>query len=90
MRARCFEGGHNRAEPLRDLNAEIARFHRMLEDVAKHLTAGTTLIDTTEERLLQGPFWRTLWHTQANSRCFAASLVHRWRPKASLTPLWTQ
>jgi hypothetical protein len=57
-----FEGGRYRAEPLPDLATEIARFHAMLEDLARHLTAGTELRGTTEERLLQGPFADAMSH----------------------------
>ncbi len=39
-----------------------ARFHAMLEDLARHLTEGTELIGTTEERLLQGPFADAMTH----------------------------
>jgi hypothetical protein len=57
-----FEGGRYRAEPLPDLATEIARFHAMLEDLARHLTAGTELRGATEERLLQGPFADAMSH----------------------------
>jgi len=57
-----FVGGRYRAEPLPDLSAEIARFHAMLEDLARHLEAGTELRGTTEERLLQGPFVDAMTH----------------------------
>lgn len=57
-----FEGGRYRAEPLSDLSAEIARFHAMLEDLAKHLEVGTELRWTTEERMLQGPFADAMTH----------------------------
>ncbi len=57
-----FEGGHYRAEPLPNLSAEITRFHGMLEDLARHLTAGTELMGTTEERLLQGPLADAMTH----------------------------
>jgi hypothetical protein len=58
----CFEGGHYHAVPLPDLEAEVARFHAMLEDVARHLSAGTELQGATEERLLQGPFADAMSH----------------------------
>ena len=57
-----FEGGQYRAEPLPDLAGEITRFHAMLEDLARHLMAGTELRGTTEERLLQGPFADAMSH----------------------------
>jgi hypothetical protein len=57
-----FIGGTYRAEPLPDLDAEVARFHEMLEDLGRHLDGGTPLRDTTEERLLQGPFADAMTH----------------------------
>ncbi len=57
-----FEGGHYQTEPLPNLAAEITRFHRMIEDLARHLTNGTELRNTTEERLLQGPFADAMSH----------------------------
>ena len=58
----CFEGDRPRLDPLADLAAETTRFHAMLEDVARHVRAGTELTGTTEERLLQGPFADALTH----------------------------
>jgi len=57
-----FTGGNYRAEPLPTLEAEIRRFHEMLEDLSRHLTADTPLQDTTPERLLQGPFSDAMTH----------------------------
>jgi hypothetical protein len=57
-----FVGGRYRPEPLENLAAEVARFHAMLEDLARHLAAGTELRGTTEERLLQGPFADAMTH----------------------------
>ncbi len=57
-----FVGGRYRAEPLPDLQAEIARFHKMLESLAEHLEIGTELRGTTEELLLQGPFADAMTH----------------------------
>lgn len=57
-----FVGGRYRAEPLSDLSAEIARFHDMLADLARHLEAGTELRGTNEERLLQGPLSDAMTH----------------------------
>lgn len=57
-----FEGGRYRPEPLPDLAAEVKRFHAMLEDLARHLSTGTELEGTTEERLLQGPFADAMTH----------------------------
>ena len=47
-----FEGGRYWPEPLPDLDAEVNRFHDMLEDLSEHLVAGTELEGTTGERLL--------------------------------------
>jgi hypothetical protein len=59
-----FIGGSYRAEPLPDLSAEVKRFHEMLEDLARHLDAGTPLRgEITPERLLQGPFSDAMTHT---------------------------
>jgi hypothetical protein len=57
-----FEGGRYRADPLPDLPSEITRFHAMLGDLSRHLSAGTVLRGTTEERLLQGPFADAMTH----------------------------
>ena len=58
-----FIGGSYRPEPLPSLQEEIARFHAMLDDLSKHLSAGTPLLqDLTEERLLQGPFSDAMTH----------------------------
>ena len=57
-----FEGGQHQTEPLPNVAAEITRFHKMIEDLARHLTNGTELRNTTEERLLQGPFADAMSH----------------------------
>ena len=57
-----FKGGRYRPEPLPDLDSEVARFHSMLEDLARRLGAGTELKGMTEERLLQGPFADAMTH----------------------------
>ncbi len=57
-----FEGGRYWPDPLPDLDAEVVRFHSMLEDLARHLMAGTELKGMTEERLLQGPFADAMTH----------------------------
>jgi hypothetical protein len=57
-----FVGGTYEVEPLADLAAEVARFHEMLEDVGRLLDRGLPLRDTTEERLLQGPFADAMTH----------------------------
>jgi uncharacterized damage-inducible protein DinB len=57
-----FVGGRYWPEPLPDLASEVARFHDMLADLARHLDAGTEPRGTTEERLLQGPFADAMTH----------------------------
>lgn len=57
-----FIGGSYRPEAVPDLAAEVARFHTMLEDLARHLEAATPMSGTTEERLLQGPFADAMTH----------------------------
>lgn len=58
-----FIGGSYCPEPLPEMAAEIARFHEMLEDLARHFDAGTPLRgDITPERLLQGPFSDAMTH----------------------------
>lgn len=58
----CFEGGTYRPDPLETLEEEVDRFHAMLEDLAARLEKGAPLIDTTPERLLQGPFADAMTH----------------------------
>ena len=57
-----FRGGSYRPEPLEAFADEIDRFHTMLQDLSDHLTAGDPLLDTTPERLLQGPFSDAMTH----------------------------
>ncbi len=57
-----FAGGAYRPEPLPDLGAEVARFHRMLGDLRRHLEADTPLRGATPEQLLQGPFADAMTH----------------------------
>ena len=57
-----FTGGEYRAEKLPDLDAEIARFHRLLASVAVHLAHGTRLADETLSKLLQGPLSDAMTH----------------------------
>jgi hypothetical protein len=58
-----FVGGQYRAEPLPSLEAEVARFHEMLQDLAAHIEAGTPLLEPVNaERLLQGPFADAMTH----------------------------
>jgi|SRR6516225_5779423 hypothetical protein len=58
-----FVGGRYRAEPLPTFQDEILRFHEMLDDLARHLEAGTSLRDgMTPARLLQGPLSDAMTH----------------------------
>ena len=57
-----FIGGSYRPEPLETFEDEVERFHQMLVDLRAQLDKGTPLIDTTEERMLQGPFSDAMTH----------------------------
>ena len=59
----CFEGTERlRIDPLPDLAAEISRFHATIDDVARHVRAGTEPEGMSEEQILQGPFADALTH----------------------------
>ncbi len=59
----CFEGTERPLmDPLADLAAETTRFHAMIEDVARHIRAGTEPRGMSEEQILQGPFADALTH----------------------------
>jgi hypothetical protein len=62
--ARTFlVGGQYWPDPLPSLQDEVARFHHVVQDLARHLEAGTPLLDgMTPERLLQGPFSDAMTH----------------------------
>ena len=57
-----FVGGTYRPEALPSLAAEIVRFHEMLQDLARHLEAGTPLRGATPAQLLQGPLSDAMTH----------------------------
>jgi hypothetical protein len=57
-----FTGGSYYPEALDSMEAEIARFHGMIEALAAHLDQGTPLRGITEEQLLQGPFSDAMTH----------------------------
>lgn len=57
-----YEGGVYRAEPLDDLEAEVARFHGVLTDLARRVDDGTPLRGVTREQLLQGPLADAMTH----------------------------
>jgi len=55
-------GGSYTAEPLQDMESEIARFHEMLEDLGTRLRDGADFIGATPESILQGPFSDAMTH----------------------------
>ncbi len=58
-----FAGGRYYAEPLPSLDAEIARFHAVLEDLSTYIASGVPLREgLTAERLLQGPLTDAMTH----------------------------
>jgi len=58
-----FTGGSYRPEALPTLDAEIARFHQMIETLAGHIESAAPLVDgLTTERLLQGPLADAMTH----------------------------
>lgn len=58
-----FVGGTYRPEPLPTLEAEIERFHGMVEMLAEHLSNGDHLNDgISPEQLLQGPLADAMTH----------------------------
>lgn len=58
-----FIGGEYRPDPLPSLSEEVVRFHKMIEDVSRHLDDGSPFREKlTPERLLQGPFADAMTH----------------------------
>jgi hypothetical protein len=58
-----FVGGRYWPEPLPTFDSEVARFHEMLADLARHIENGSPLVgDMTPERMLQGPFSDAMTH----------------------------
>jgi len=58
-----FAGGQYMPEPLDSLQAEVRRFHEMLEDLARHIDSDAPLQGGfSPERLLQGPFSDAMTH----------------------------
>ncbi len=58
-----FTGGRYRPEPLPTLDAEITRFHEMIETLARHIEGAAPLgKGVTVERLLQGPLADAMTH----------------------------
>ncbi|MFN7943773.1 MAG: hypothetical protein U0Z53_00225 [Blastocatellia bacterium] len=57
-----FTGGEYQQTPLADPQAEIARFHQTLEELAQLLESDTPLSGITPEQLLQGPLADAMTH----------------------------
>jgi len=57
-----FIGGEWHPEKMPSFNEEIRRFHELLEDLGRHLDDDTPIINTTPEKLLQGPFSDAMTH----------------------------
>lgn len=57
-----FTGGEWRPEKMASLKEEILRFHELLEDLGLYLDSDAPLINTTPERMLQGPFSDAMTH----------------------------
>jgi len=55
-------GGSYWPEPLETFEEEIERFHQNLADLRSEIDSNKPLIDTTEERMLQGPFSDAMTH----------------------------
>ncbi len=58
----CFVGGVYHPEPLPTIQAEIDRFHEVLEDLGALLDSGEALREVTEYQLLQGPLSDVMTH----------------------------
>ncbi len=58
-----FVGGRYWPDPLPSFDAEVARFHQMVHDLAHEIESGAALGDgVTPERLLQGPLADAMTH----------------------------
>ena len=58
-----FVGGEYRPTPLPSIEAEIVRFHEMIQTISRHIESGTSLLEEmTPERLVQGPFSDAMTH----------------------------
>jgi hypothetical protein len=57
-----FNRGRYWPEPLATFQDEIERFHQNLAGLRDDLDTNKPLIDTTEERMLQGPFADAMTH----------------------------
>jgi hypothetical protein len=57
-----FIGGSYRPPEFAAFDDAVAHFHEVVEDLARHLEAGSQLHEITEEILLQGPFADAMTH----------------------------
>lgn len=57
-----FIGGVYRPPELSDFTDTVAHFHEVVEDLARHLDAGSEMHGITPEVLLQGPFSDAMTH----------------------------
>jgi hypothetical protein len=57
-----FIGGAYQPPAFSEFRDAIGNFHEILEDLARHLEAGTPLREITPEILLQGPFSDAMTH----------------------------
>lgn len=57
-----FIGGSYPFSVPEDWQKDIEAFHEMLEDLGKYIDSDTPLENTTEERMLQGPFSDAMTH----------------------------
>jgi hypothetical protein len=57
-----FIGGSYRPPESQTLGEALAHFHEVIEDLARHLDAGSELHGITPEVLLQGPFSDAMTH----------------------------
>jgi hypothetical protein len=57
-----FVGGKYSPEPLPDLDAEVERFHEVIADLDANIRSGSKFLNTTPERLLQGPLADAMTH----------------------------
>jgi len=58
----CFIGGTYRPAMEATLEQQVAAFHEMLELLSEHLASDAPMIDTTPERMLQGPLSDAMTH----------------------------
>jgi hypothetical protein len=57
-----FTGGGYRPPEFAAFTDAVAHFHEVVEDLARHLEAGSEMHEITEEILLQGPFADAMTH----------------------------